>query len=426
MTVEQISILISASAEQAITQLDTVSRKVGLLMGAKPFRLLLSTTEAEEKLAALRRAANQLLTDINGNQTTAAAFAQAQHNYKDAIQSLQTLRSLSRTTYEQELEYLKALRDSMKLYELNSAEALDLEKRLLEVQAKITARDAGSLDTLLSGVISALANRYETMRDAELAMLGESRGAWEAWRDTSADAIQNQIAALDALIGAENRAAEEADYVRDIARLQQALTYEQDDFNREQLARQLAAAQKTYEAWQAQTAREDEKEALRQQLAAVNERAQAEADALDAQADRINDTYANRLTAAALEAEAEKRLMTDTQEELLKLISAYAPDYNATGKTLGEQLLSGFLQKAGSVEGWTTTLNELIAAAQEGLNTTMQNAAERLYADHAAPAAPGVTINQQNTFNTPVESPADTAYRIRLANEDLADQIAGE
>ena len=426
MTVEQISILISASAEQAITQLDTVSRKVGLLMGAKPFRLLLSTTEAEEKLAALRRAANQLLTDINGNQTTAAAFAQAQHNYKDAIQSLQTLRSLSRTTYEQELEYLKALRDSMKLYELNSAEALDLEKRLLEVQAKITARDAGSLDALLSGVISALANRYETMRDAELAMLGESRGAWEAWRDTSADAIQNQIAALDALTGAENRAAEEADYVRDIARLQQALTYEQDDFNREQLARQLAAAQETYEAWQAQTAREDEKEALRQQLAAVNERAQAEADALDEQADRINDTYANRLTAAALEAEAEKRLMTDTQEELLKLISAYAPDYNATGKTLGEQLLSGFLQKAGSVEGWTTTLNELIAAAQEGLNTTMQNAAERFYADRAAPAAPGVTINQQNTFNTPVESPADTAYRIRQANEDLADQIAGE
>ncbi len=423
MTVEQISILISASAEQAISQLDTVSQKIAALMGAKPLRVTLNTAQAEEKLAALRRTANQLLTDLSGSRTTAAALAQAQDNYQNAIAQLETLKSLSRATYEQELEYLLALRGSMELYSLNTREALDLEKRLLAVQAQIAARDAQSLDSLLGGIISALQTRYETMRDAELALLAESREAWEAWQKTGTGAIQAQIDALDALAEAENRTATEEGYVRNIEKLKQALAYEQDDFNRGQITRQLAAAQEEYEAWLAKTAREEEKTALEAQLAAVNERAQAELDALDTQAGAIREAYARRLETAALEAEAEKELMTGTQEELLSLIAAYAPDYNAAGQTLGEQLLNGFLEKVGSVEGWTDTLNGMIAAVQESLNTAMQSAAESFYTGHAGTAAAGVTITQQNTFNTPVESPADTAYRIRQANEALAAQL---
>ena len=67
------------------------------------------------------------------------------------------------------------------------------------------------------------------------------------------------------------------------------------------------------------------------------------------------------------------------------------------------------MEKVGSVEGWTDTLNAMIAGVQQSLNAAMQNAAESFYAEHAASAAAGVTITQQNTFNTPVESPADTA-----------------
>ncbi len=423
MTVEEISILISASAEQAIAQLDLVSQKIGALAGGKPFELLLNTTQAEEKLAALQRTTNQLLTDLNGSRTTAAALAKAQDNYKTAIGDLQTLKALSRTTYDQELEYLLALQENMGRYGLSVKDALDLEYRLLSVQAQIAARDAASLDTLLGGIISALEGRYETMRGAELAMFGESRAAWETWRDGSVQAIQAQIDALDALTQAEDRAAGEESYLRSIEKLKQALLYEQDDFNREQLTRQLTAAQEEYEAWLTKTAREDEKAALREQLAAVDARTQAELDALDAQAAAVNEAYAGRLSAAALQAEAEKQLMESSQQELLSLIAQFAPDYNATGQTLGEKLLEGFLQKVGSVEGWTDTLGEMIAAVQQTLNAGLQSAAEAFYLEHAATAAAGVTITQQNTFNTPVESPADTAWRIQQANETLAAQL---
>jgi len=423
LTVEQISILISASAEQAIAQLDQVSQKVSALAGGKPFSLMLNTAQAEERLAALSRTANQLLTDLSGGQTTAAALAQAQTNYKSAIKELEALKSLSRTTYEQELEYLQTIRDGMRQYGLSAKDALDLEQRLLDVQAQIAARDAQSLDSLLDGIVSALSNRYETMRDAELAMLSQSREAWKTWQENSTDAIQAQIDALDALSQAEDRASEEEGYVRRIEKLTQALAYEQDAFNREQISRQLEAAQTEYAAWQEKTSREDAKAALQAQLSAVADRTEAELSALDEQAAAVTEAYAERLQAAALQAEAEKQLMTGSQQDILTLIAQFAPEYNAAGQTLGEQLLSGFMEKVGSVEGWTETLNAMIAGVQQSLNTAMQNAADSFYTEHASAAAAGVTITQQNTFNTPVESPADTALRIRQANEALAAQL---
>lgn len=425
MTVEEISIRISASAEQAIAQLDDVARQVSALAGGKPLRLELNTAQAEEKLAALRASADQLLTDLSGARTTAAALAGAQTDYGQAIAQLQTLKALARTTYEQELEYLQALQDGMAAYGLSAKDALDLEKRLLAAQAQITARDAQSLDTLLGGITAALSGRYETMRDAELALLSQSRKAWEAWRETSTSAVQAQIDALDALTLAEDRAAQEESYTRRVEKLSQALLYEQDAFNQSQLKAQLTAAQAEYEAWLKETAREDEKAALSDQLQAINERAQAELAALEQQEEAVSSAYAQRLSAAALQAEAEKQLMTASQQELLSLIAQFAPQYNAAGQTLGERLLDGFLQKAGSVEGWTDALNGMIQSVQQSLNLAMQNAAEAFYAEHGAAAAAGLTITQQNTFNTPVESPADTALRIRQANEALAAQLLG-
>ena len=50
---------------------------------------------------------------------------------------------------------------------------------------------------------------------------------------------------------------------------------------------------------------------------------------------------------AALQAEAEKLILTQSQDELLSLISSYAPEYDALGQTLGEKLLDGFKRKGG-------------------------------------------------------------------------------
>ena len=43
---------------------------------------------------------------------------------------------------------------------------------------------------------------------------------------------------------------------------------------------------------------------------------------------------------AALRAEAEKLILSQSQDELLSLLEQYAPDYDALGQTLGEKLLA--------------------------------------------------------------------------------------
>ena len=119
----------------------------------------------------------------------------------------------------------------MSRYSLSAKEALDFRAASFRsAGTDCLTRDAQSLDTLLSGVMDALENRYETMRDAELNMLSQSREAWQTWRDSSTDAIQAQIDALDNLAQAEDRTAQEAEHLRRIEKLQQALLYEQDSF----------------------------------------------------------------------------------------------------------------------------------------------------------------------------------------------------
>ena len=425
MTADRISGLIGYSAEQAEKKLDALAAKISALAGGTGVALTLDISQAEEQIEQLHSSANEALTDIGGNQTTASALAKVYQSYEDAIDKLKALKSLSRLTYEQELAYLEAIRENMDAYGLSAKEALDLEQRLLEVQAEIAARDSQSLDTLLSGIMDALETRYETMRDAELTMLSESSEAWQEWKESSTDAIQAQIDALDELEEAEDRAAKEEEYLRDIEKLTQAIAYEQDGFNSAQLQSQLEEAQAAYADWLSGIAREDEKSALEAQLEAVSERAEAEIAALDEQADAVTAAYTQQLEEASLQAEAQQQLMSASQEELLALITAYAPDYNAAGQTLGEQLLEGFSDKVGSISDWMESLNGMIMTVQESLNTALQSASDSFYEGHEPTAAAGITITQQNTFNTPVETPSETAYRIRQANEELAAELLG-
>ena len=67
---------------------------------------------------------------------------------------------------------------------------------------------------------------------------------------------------------------------------------------------------------------------------------------------------------AALRAEAEKLILSQSQDELLSLLEQYAPDYDALGQTLGEKLLDGFARGAGDVAAWFEDFSARLAGAQ--------------------------------------------------------------
>ena len=128
---------------------------------------------------------------------------------------------------------------------------------------------------------------------------------------------------------------------------------------------------------------------------------------------------------AALQAEAEKLILTQSQDELLSLISSYAPEYDALGQTLGEKLLDGFKEKvARSHSGLTLSTpecwryNSKWHKQPSRRRTTFYDG--RQTAQAAQAAAPAVTVNQTVEFNQPVETPAQVARRMEEVNEALA------
>lgn len=353
---------------------------------------------AEDEAEAARRAAEE-----------------AERRRREAIEAdyraIEHRRHMNEITYEEELELLEQLR---RKHRLNAEEIMEWEEKVYDLRQEIRERDADSLDNLSDGVLTALENRYEAMLEAERQRLDESRDSWEKWRDERVAAIEEQIAALDRLADAQDREKRDAEELRKIAKLEQLIAYEQDDYNRAKLTQQLDQAVREREERLRSLALEDEKEALRAQIEAIEKEADARLEALEREEADVEAAYAQRMEEAALRAEAEKLILTQSQDELLSLIKSYAPAYDAAGQTLGEKLLEGFSEKVGSIAQWFEDFNAQIARAQAEVAGASQEAAERFYQER------GLTVHQTVTFNEPVDSPAQVARRVEQANRELA------
>ncbi len=354
------------------------------------------------------------------------AAEEAERRRKEALEAdyrlIEHRRHMNEITFEEELAQLEALRGK---HQMNAEEIMDWEEKVYDLQQEIRERDAESLDQLSDSVIDALENRYQAMLDGEIDRLEQSREAWRTWRDDSVRAVEDQIAALDQLATAQDREKQDAEELRKIEKLRQQIAYEQDDYNRAKLRQQLDQALESREERLARLKLEDQKEALRAQIDQIEQAAESELAALDREQEAIEAAYADRMEEAALRAEAEKLILSQSQDELLSLLEQYAPDYDALGQTLGEKLLDGFARGAGDVAAWFEDFSARLAGAQAQMAALAQSAADTFYdgrrtAQAAQAAVPAVTVNQTVEFNQPVETPAQVARRMEEVNEALA------
>lgn len=354
------------------------------------------------------------------------AAEEAERRRREALEAdyrlIEHRRHMNEITFEEELAQLEALRGK---HQMNAEEIMDWEEKVYDLQQEIRERDAESLDQLSDSVIDALENRYQAMLDGEIDRLEQSREAWQTWRDDSVRAVEDQIAALDQLATAQDREKQDAEELRKIEKLRQQIAYEQDDYNRARLRQQLDQALESREERLARLELEDQKEALRAQIEEIEQAAESGLAALDREQEAVEAAYADRMEEAALRAEAEKLILSQSQDELLSLLEQYAPDYDALGQTLGEKLLDGFARGAGDVAAWFEDFSARLAGAQAQMAALAQSAADTFYdsrrtAQAAQAAAPAVTVNQTVEFNQPVETPAQVARRMEEVNEALA------
>jgi len=315
-----------------------------------------------------------------GGNKAEEAEKKAEEAHKKALQAdydrIEHRRHLNEISLEEELAGLEEIR---RKHQMTAEEIMAWEEKVYDLKKEIRERDADSIDQLADGVVSALEKRYEAMRDAEIERLDKSREAWEQWRDDSVAAIEDQIAALDQLADTEDEEKKSAEELRKIEKLRREVEYEQDAYNRQKLQQQLDEAVASREERLRKLELKQQKEALQEEIEKIRDQASEKIKELDGEQDAIEKAYEERLKAASLQAEAEKLLMTKSQDEIMDLLYEYVPEYDALGKSMGEKLLEGFQSKVGSITDWFRGFNDQLARMQEELAGTMNAATDRFY-----------------------------------------------
>lgn len=365
-----------------------------------------------------------------GGNKAEEAEKKAEEARKKALQAdydrIEHRRHLNEISLEEELAGLEEIR---RKHQMTAEEIMAWEEKVYDLKKEIRERDADSIDQLADGVVSALEKRYEAMRDAEIERLDKSREAWEQWRDDSVQAIEDQIAALDQLADTEDEEKKSAEELRKIEKLRREVEYEQDAYNRQKLQQQLDEAVASREERLRKLELKQQKEALQEEIEKIRDQASEKIKELDGEQDAIEKAYEERLKAASLQAEAEKLLMTKSQDEIMDLLYEYVPEYDALGKSMGEKLLEGFQSKVESIADWFRGFNDQLARMQEELAGSLNAATDRFYESRRDTAgqsgAGGAPVVQQTVnFYEPVESPSQVARRMEDVNDQLGWMMA--
>ena len=365
-----------------------------------------------------------------GGNKAEEAEKKAEEARKKALQAdydrIEHRRHLNEISLEEELAGLEEIR---RKHQMTAEEIMAWEEKVYDLKKEIRERDADSIDQLADGVVSALEKRYEAMRDAEIERLDKSREAWEQWRDDSVQAIEDQIAALERLSDSEDEEKKSAEELRKIEKLRREVEYEQDAYNRQKLQQQLDEAVASREERLRKLELKQQKEALQEEIEKIRDQASEKIKELDGEQDAIEKAYEERLKAASLQAEAEKLLMTKSQDEIMDLLYEYVPEYDALGKSMGEKLLEGFQSKVGSITDWFRSFNDQLARMQEKLAGSLNAATDRFYESRRDTAgqsgAGGAPVVQQTVnFYEPVESPSQVARRMEDVNDQLGMMMA--
>lgn len=398
MTMEELVIAIRVTAENAQEDISRIEQGFAQLgqTGAR-------------SMAQLKRETAEAIREIERMQKDA---------YRFAVMWIEQRRHTGALTAKEEIAELERVRRE---YAVTAEQIIGIDQKIYDARKALREGEESQITTLHDAVTRALTARYEEQRDAEKNRIADSVAAWQRWSDETCAAIRRQIEALDEQAQEQERAKTTEEHLRSIDRLESALLFERDSYNRMQLEKQLDRAREAWAQVQRDWAQEDERTALDAQMEAAMQRAQENIDALRDESKRIDSVYDELLKGQSVAAEAQKALLESTQEELLHLLGAYAPNYEATGRSLGERLYDGFVQAFGDAGAWFEAFNAQFEAAAERAQTAALGASQSLVAQgqtQAVVTAP--TIQQTVNFNQPVESPADVARRMRQVSEELA------
>ncbi len=369
-------------------------------------------------------------------------------------------------TADEKKQILQDEYDAVREYENKK---YSIRKEYLEQQKQ---DEINSINNLDQGLESALRKKYEQEQKIQDDALQNELDNLEKWQDASIkminsvydakikaiddaakvqeNAIQAEIDALDEAAKAKDRNETDAAELLKINSLQDQIAYEHDAYNKVQLQKELdnllAERQKRLEAQQL----EDKKDALGKQLDAVKDNSEQQKQELEnqkqAELDKIQAVYdaeklsiqnrqaawqayyAQRLSDANIQAEAEKLIVDNNQKDILALLKGYGSEYQIAGQTLGEKLVAGFKTQVDSIRGMIASITAEINAARDAAisasvqaSTSTASGVKTLSGDNVTNKTTNITQNL--TFTSTAMTPSETARKNLQASRELASEV---
>ena len=345
-----------------------------------------------------------------------------------AYKGIENKKSLGKMNSQQELRQLEQIRQK---YKMTAEERMELEIKIYNLKKSLKDDEISSINTLADAVTEALKEKYEEQRKIEEERINDSIESWQKWEDKTVTAIQGEIDALDELADKQESENKRQEYENKRQQTELQLAYEKDDYNRQQLQKELNRLDKEEAERLAEEQREAQKKVLQGRIEAVKGQSQATQERLKKELDEVSEKYDKLTDSFSLKAQAQKFIADSTQKQIISLIKSYASDYEIAGNTIGDALYNGMKAKMDKIEAYVDGIFGKIEAYQRRMANTANASADRFWASQNSPqafqkqtASKSVTVQQTVNFNQPVESPVETRRQLDRTNQALAKQIS--
>lgn len=317
-------------------------------------------------------------------------------NSQEALTLRNNIASLS-------VEITNSTQDMKDKIEENAKEA---KEKLVSEAKEAKEKLISETNDLVERIKTALQRKYKEEEEQQEASLQRQLDKLDKWREKSeqrinsvydtkikaiedstnatVNALEAEIAALDKQAEQQERAIQDQEQLANIQKLQDAIAYEHNDFNKAELQKQLNQALAEREKTLNERVLEDKKESLENEIKQIQEKADKEKEILETQRNRelenidrlykskkanldkqlkdVKDFYAKKTEEANIQAEAEKLIMDNNQKAIVALLHSYEEHYEVAGQSLGERLVNGFKPKVNEIQNLIDSLADRLAS----------------------------------------------------------------
>ncbi|NFQ84185.1 phage tail tape measure protein [Clostridium sporogenes] len=309
-------------------------------------------------------------------------------------------------TAEETVKIKKSLEEA-KTELINMGNAVeDVKQKIIDAAKEADKKIADSINNMVDRIKSALKQRYEDELKAQEDHINNELKNLDRWKDESIKRIENvydaKIEAIDKQLIEEDKADKNVEELKKINQLEASLEYEHNEFNKVEIQKELNNLLKEREKRLHKEQLEEQKDKLQKEkeneLKNINSIYESNRRSLEKQLEDYRSFLSTKTNDAALQAEAERIIMDNNQEEIIKLLHSYEEAYQQAGQSLGERLVEGFKPRI-------EELKSMLASVQSSFEEARSSAL-------SAMAAESSVINSMQQYSSNVSSNIDNSKSV--------------